>query len=274
MNTMEETRAQSNTLIVTDCELLKPQNASLLEKTIENIKTIVESYNLEQKIHHCYQILQFKKLKRILLIFSTVHLTKIVHDYFQELKIKIWFARRSNSLDSCDSPDQCRRREISADETKYLSASSDDNSPIDDRYPGQSVFQNTQLQVPDAPIQMQSPPASPYEGWIERPEEPPSDTTIGYHPKLLSHLLYTHGEEEDSVKKVFSRTNSMLDLDSFDLGEGEDEKVEARPNKIPASDPSISNDYPKLKIPIVVVDNLEAENIKKYALEFEDKTTH
>lgn len=323
----------SNTLILTDKTLLHPENASPLAETLETLKEFVKIKNIENGFHSCLQILHFKSFRRIIMIFSVTKIADLVYDYFKKIGIKIGYARHDNKISHCDLDKNCdsnnnnkNNDKNSIDSTNKSSDYLDlvnilnnncnntpESSPIDERYPGVSVFQNInssnnsimkKLEPPSPPIQMQSPPPSPYEGWIERPEEPPSNTTIGFHPKTIGHLLYTYDNNNNIIesnnndnnsnlkmKKVFSSVledaipnqDSYEKLEDLDIGEGLDDDYQNNENGINSDNNKIlhgslfqnhdfdknigkkQNNRLKLKIPIVVVDTQEAENIKSYA---------
>jgi hypothetical protein len=277
----------SNTLILTDPRLLHPANASPLQETLNALKEFISQLNIEEKIHSCLQIINFKSFRRIIMIFSNTKIADLVYQYLREFKIKVGFARNDNKLTNCDLDSTCPllSKKQSIEEVKLNPNNFTIESPIIERYPGLPVFQH-KLEPPNPPIQMQSPPPSPYEGWISRPEEPPSDTTLGFHPKALSHILYTTHPSTNDMKRVFSsfidneipdpKTNSQLD--DLALSEGIDDENDHKElhgslfqNPVLPKHEYVSknlekpNHLSKLKIPILIIDNQEAENLKKHA---------
>ncbi|KAG0686829.1 hypothetical protein C6P40_003296 [Pichia californica] len=257
------------------------------------------------------------------MIFSITKIADLVFNYLNKLGIKIGFARHDNKLIHCDLDENCKTNKIvnknikNSNSELILLPPFDNNSnkilqdsiPIDEKYPGNQIFINesndsnfNKLEIPNPPIQMQSPPPSPYEGWIERPEEPPSITTIGFHPKTLSHLLYTYDDNNNNnnsnsidstiknnsnnsikMKKVFSSVldsnyptkSNLSELEDLNIGDGlhdnDDEnnilKGSLFQNKV------LENKERKitsnLKIPIVIVDSNEAESLKLHAAEMD-----
>lgn len=288
-------KKKSNTLILTDTTLLHPKNASPLAETLNTLKSFVNEQSVKNGVHICLQILHFRSFRRILMIFSFPKIAELVHEYFDRLGIKVGFARRDNIMGGCDINDNCELNKPSVadrSETILEPNSPSANESIDERYPGDSTFSDTspnKLEVPNPPIQMQSPPPSPYEGWIERPEDPPSDTTIGFHPKTLGHLLYTYDNEGSlngsQMKKVFSSViESKLpdedhdeELEDFDIGEGlsdDEKKLEGslfHSTILRKGDDVIGQDMTQLKVPIVVVDQYEADHLRQHAAEMDKR---
>lgn len=300
--TKERGSNPSNTLILTDPTLLHPENESPLRETLDAVKAFVKRLNIEHTVHSCLQILHFKSFRRIIMIFSNVKFAELVHKYFTQLKIKIGYARKGNTLTGCDLDTGCKAPAEAAIDTKLNPDDTPESSPIDDKFPGGSVFSDqtysNRLEPPNPPVQMQSPPASPYEGWISRPEDPPSNTTIGFHPKTISHILYTYdnkgdadfpinkhdeGLEDPKMKKVFSsfidselpdtpKSNELCDLD---IGPGLEEDDDNNKKEFHGSlfqqqltRPESQKEQgavPSLKIPIVIVDSQEAENLRQHA---------
>ncbi|GAV27903.1 hypothetical protein PMKS-001371 [Pichia membranifaciens] len=246
------------------------------------------------------------------MIFSVPKIADLVYQYLTKLGIKIGFARHNNGISSCDLDPECDVCEAGKTDTQLAILQPKDTPesfPVEDRYPGVGVYGNInskgttlrKLEPPNPPIQMQSPPPSPYEGWIERPEEPPSSTTVGFHPKALSHLLYTYdhnelnhldkrerdSDDEMKMRRVFSSTieNAFNDpkkeseLDDLNIGEGlhdddDDKDSHALKGSLfqkPALKRGVSDrvNFSKMKIPIVVVDTQEAENLRSHAAEMD-----
>lgn len=289
--------SHSNTLIITDFRLLHPENSTLLEKTINTLKRIVSELNIQEKIHSCLQILHFKSFRRILLIFSSGEMANLVHEYLTKFEIKVGFARKDNSLTHCTLDSECLKlanqsHSSALTDNKLNPDNVESDSPIVEKYPGIPTF-NDKLQPPNPPIQMQSPPPSPYEGWISRPEEPPCDTTLGFHPKNLSHLLYTKTDNGNETRRVFSSfiDNEMSDsginseLKDFNLGTGmHDEETNDLHGSLfqnPVLPQALSNKNneniykipksSKLKVPILIVDAQEAEDLRAHANKMDNK---
>lgn len=279
------TSNRSNTLILTDNELLHPDNRSILNKTIDALKEFIESLNKLHGIHSCLQILHLRSLGRILLIFSNSEFAQLIYNYLHSLEIRVGFSRNDNAINDCNLYQHCGTM-IQQMSSSKLTVNENTDMPINERLPQNQVTEK--LEPPNPPIQMQSPPPSPYEGWVNQPEEAPSETTIGYHPKKLSHLLYTIDPVTKEQRRVFS---SYIDADLFsdtkedelqhlDLGEplneGESENnlgiLEG--SLFQKSSLNKEAEVPRkkkldMKIPIVIIDHDEAQNIKKQAQSFE-----
>ncbi|GMM47047.1 hypothetical protein DAPK24_036220 [Pichia kluyveri] len=288
----------SNTLIITDSTLLHPQNEDPLKETLQTLKRFISSLDIKHKLHTCVQILHLRSLRRILLIFSNNRITDLVHEYLHKLEIKVGFARNDNTLTYCDMDDADNHlhmdkiTDVKKTNNILNAINEPDNSPVNERYPGeeQDSNKNSRLKVPSPVIQMQSPPPSPYEGWIYRPEEAPSDITIGFHPKKLGHILYTKADE-DEMRKVFSSTldsdiyGDNEKLDNLYIGDGlgdesTDEEIYGslfqKPiQKISKKETNTGKTISevdtkrRLMVPIVVVDHLEAENLREQAKQFD-----
>lgn len=275
---------QSNTLILTDQELLDSENQSILKTTIDALKDFIESLNKLNGIHSCLQILHLKSFGRILLIFSRSEFAQFIYSYLKKLKIKVGFSRNDNVINECSLCDQI----VPPKSDIKLTVKVDNDNSIHEKLPQRQVCQK--LEPPDPPIQMQSPPPSPYEGWINQPEDPPSGTTIGYHPKKLSHLLYTIDPVTNEHRRVFSsfidseqplcNYTSDHDLQHLDLGEPlieaeskdnigiftgslfQNSSLTQQAQNVPIRKNS------NLKIPMLVIDHDEAQNIKGQAQKF------
>lgn len=284
----------SNTLIITDQTLLHPQNEGPLQETLQALKHFVNNLDIKHKLQTCIQILHLPSLHRILILFSNSKITDLVYEYLSKMKIRVGFARNDNKLSECNNESDDHSHSISHTirNEKLDPNGAVDTSPINERYPSEDLFENSThtLRVPSPVIQMQSPPASPYEGWIHRPEDGPSDVTIGFHPKKLGHILYTKDDSEN-MKKVFSSTlefeadSNDEHLEKLNLGEGlgDDENEDAERDVLYGSlfqhqkirNESKTNDSVEtinkhhLQVPIVIVDKAEAENLKKQALQLD-----
>lgn len=100
------------------------------------------------------------------------------------------------------------------------------------------------LKPPNRPVQLQSPPPSPYLGWVQREEDPPDLKTIA-DPKSMKEVLY-----EETGKRVFHEDEEEdFSLDSFSL------------------DPAKT--LPKVKVPNIIVDTVEAESLRQIAKDLE-----
>lgn len=284
----------SNTLIITDSALVHPESHDLLQETISAIKEFVNELNTEKLIHSCLQILHLKSFRRVLLIFTESKIAKLVFEYFQRLGIQIGFARNDNRLTTCDLNSDCTV-DSNVSESSLNPQHIHISDPINERYiPGDTGVAGrennlTFLRVPHPPIQMQSPPASPYEGWIPQPEEPPSDTTLSFHPKTLGHVLHTYDGEEvpqglGQMRKVFS---SFIDdempmsrinesLEDLNLGESLEDTNERGGNgddrdllkgSLLQKNKFVENN--EFKIPILVINQKEAENLRQVATNFD-----
>lgn len=304
----------SNTLILTDATLLHPKNASPLAETLDALKEFVKTQSILHGVHSCLQTLHFKSFRRIIMIFSVPKIADLVYEYLTKLGIKIGFARHDNGISSCDLDPECEVCEASKADAQLAILQPKDapeSYPVEDRCPGAGVYgikynkagTFRKLEPPNPPIQMQSPPPSPYEGWIERPEEPPSSTTVGFHPKALGHLLYTYDDEtandqrerdsddEMKMRRVFSSTieTAFSDpkkesaMDDLNIGEGlhddddddDDDEASHVLNGSLFQKPTLIREVSdkaklsKMKIPIVVVDTQEAENLRSHAAEID-----
>lgn len=280
---------KSNTLILTDQEILHPDNASVLQETIEALKEFIKSLNRLYGLDSCLQVLHLKSLGRLLLIFTESKFAEMIFQYLDDLKLKIGFARNDNVMNQCDLHLDCETPCVSANRNLKLKLSDNQNEPINERLPTQNMI--SRLEPPNPPIQMQSPPPSPYEGWVNQPEEAPSDTTISYHPKMLSHILYTVDPITNEHRRVFS---SFIDseqpeekytdpdlLQELDIGEALDEggvddeeycSILRNPLmgslfQQPMSLRHEIKDIPKVElvVPILVIDNEEAFNLREHA---------
>lgn len=311
VKTLTKEANHSNTLILTDATLLHPKNASPLAETLTALKEFVKAQSILHGVHSCLQTLHFKSFRRIIMIFSVPKIADLVYEYLVKLGIKIGFARHDNVISRCDLDPSCEVCESHKPGTQLAvlePKESTESQSVEDRYPGDAVFANTKtisgkLEPPKPPIQMQSPPPSPYEGWIERPEDPPSSTTVGFHPKALGHLLYTYdsdnmtqagktscdNDEELKMRRVFSSAidNTLShpkngsEPDELNIGEGlhDDEDFDSHGNSLKGSlfqNPVVQNkshekaNSSRLKIPIVVVDTQEAENLRSHAAEMDN----
>lgn len=282
----------TNTLIITDRELLHPENRSILQTTIKALEDFIRSLNKLQGLKSCLQIIHLKSLGRILLIFSESHYSEIIYRYLHDLKIKVDFARNDSVISKCDLDSECKgpSSHVQTIDVK-LNVNDDSKEPINERYPG--TFPFSKLEPPNPPIQMQSPPPSPYEGWVNQPEEAPSETTIGYHPKKLSHILYTVDPDTNERKRVFSsfidseqpeeKYTNEDELQDLDIGEALHEEESVGDNNVLLGSLFQSPKLPlkktekitgkvkfDMKVPIVVIDSDEAINLQKQAKNFEN----
>ena len=310
MPTVEQcSDAKSNSLILTDPVLLHPGNQSPLAETLEALKDLVNTLNVHHGVPSCLQVLHFKSFRRVIMIFSNTKIARIIYEYLSKLGLVVSFARRDNKLTECSIDTKDHQHDSMVTHLSKATGfekldpnNTPQTSPIDDKMPGAEsrfgdeiyplVDQSERLQVPENPVQMQSPPASPYEGWINRPEEAPCDTTIGFHPKTLGHLLYTYADGEDgdtngdgskNMKRVFSsfidsekpKSDEDQNLEELCLGEGLMDE-EAMPDSLKGSlfqnfEPSNTARQPShvLNIPIVVIDTSEAATLKTQAKEMD-----
>ncbi|ODV82851.1 hypothetical protein CANARDRAFT_10142 [[Candida] arabinofermentans NRRL YB-2248] len=95
------------------------------------------------------------------------------------------------------------------------------------------------LEPPERRVELQSPPASPYFGYVQKVEDPPDEVTIS-DPKSFSHLLYQPTLDNLNTEKVFEfdfkNKHEKLSVDTDDDDDDE--------------------------IPILVIDREEAEVLR------------
>lgn len=284
--------SNTNTIILTDPRLLHKDNEEYLHETIKMIKDFVNLKNLESGIHSCLKVLHLKSFKRVLLMFSSHNIAELVSQYFKQIKLIFGFSRNDNVIDKCDfsNCDNNLKKIVNKDDILDPKNAQNENEPFNERYPDSQIDDNNILKLPNPVIQMQSPPPSPYEGWVENPEEPPSNVTYGYNPRSLGHLLYTtktrddtyenEGEDDVELRKVFSSVIDPVepvddlnkDLENLSLGEGEYDSEHEENN-----DFVNGNLFQKSKIvrkpidvPILVIDKEEARNVKQHAMNYID----
>ncbi|GMM30158.1 hypothetical protein DAMA08_029030 [Martiniozyma asiatica (nom. inval.)] len=167
-----------------------------------------------------------KSFRRLLLHFSDLNYLNLIKNWLDKLQIKCWEGWKHIAT-------------VNANKL---------NPPQDGEKP-EALPTLDRLPIPDAPIQMQSPPPSPYLGWTAMPEDPPDSTTVS-NPVELHRVLF-----DDAGNRVFQ----ISEMDDFTLGDGLDD------NLIDSSSSSESNK--EIKVPKLVVDISEAESLRQIAKE-------
>ncbi|KAG7704279.1 hypothetical protein KL914_004266 [Ogataea haglerorum] len=107
-----------------------------------------------------------RSLRRIVVIFDTPETAQKVYQLLQSQGIRVTYSRRN-------------------------SARSESTMDVPAR-----------LEPPERRVELQSPPPSPYLGYVQEPEEPPEPITMT-EPESFSHLLYQPTRDEAARERVF-----------------------------------------------------------------------
>ncbi|KAG7878068.1 hypothetical protein KL905_004542 [Ogataea polymorpha] len=108
-----------------------------------------------------------RSLRRIVIIFDTLETAQKVYEVLQSQGFRVTYSRRN-------------------------SARSESQLEVPAR-----------LEPPERRVELQSPPPSPYLGYVQEPEEPPELITMT-EPQSFSHLLYQPTHDEAARERVFS----------------------------------------------------------------------
>lgn len=254
--TPNESEGKSNMLIVASTDhfplfekaseewmsLLAAMNLEITKLTDNgsNHSTISQDHNLgdETLAHLVTKLIQqlpskiytipLPSFKRMLLQFEDLIYLDVICNWFKQFGIKCWKGWKHISL---PAPDNLTAEYI-VDEKPERFIPSDNNDDV--------------LKPPNKPIQMQSPPPSPYLGWIQREEDPPDMTSV-IDPKSLKSVLF-----DDNGDPVFNDNDVM---DELNLGEGEEIEI----------DRDIFGTT--MRVPNIIVDSTEAESLRQIAKE-------
>ncbi|KAG7876712.1 hypothetical protein KL938_004325 [Ogataea parapolymorpha] len=108
-----------------------------------------------------------RSLRRIIVIFDTLETAQKVYQLLQSQGIRVAYSRK-NSMRS------------------------------------ESLLEvPARLEPPERRVELQSPPPSPYLGYVQEPEEPPEPITMT-EPESFSHLLYQPTHDEAARERVFA----------------------------------------------------------------------
>lgn len=202
----------------------------------------VPSANNETLAHHFTQLLKhiptsihltlLPSFKRVLLQFEDLIYLDVILNWLKQFGVKCWKGWKHISLPSDN-----------------LSA-----APVKDLGPERFIHSSSETEVlkpPNKPIQMQSPPPSPYIGWIQREEDAPDEISV-IDPRALKSVLF-----DDCGVPVFNDNDIM---DELDLGEAESEEQQPEEEE---------TQIIILKVPNIIVDTVEAESLRQIAKEYE-----
>ncbi len=251
----------TNSIIIPGKGYLESRSEDLVDELLDLIRSIVPD---GQSI----KVSKLPFFNRIVLVFPQIPYAQQIHELLQDAGIENFYSLRNNKVDGKDSE---------------LLDTGDTTEPVNSRMPNN---ESNKLEPPRNTIQLKSPPASPYLGWVNEPEDPPDESTVT-DPRSLADILYEPSEcKQDELRRVFSRRGSVSDysnneLDDFDLGEGEHDVEKGAngnegttgPNikkKLQRMKPiNIGSDLPQKSIPILMIGNEEAEHLRAVSRKLE-----
>lgn len=177
--------------------------------------------NLIEQVPSRIGVTHLRSFKRVLLHFEDVLYLDVVLNWLRQFGVKCWRGWKHVSFTGS-------------------SLTAEPAEPKPERYV--ESFEDETLKPPEKPIQMQSPPPSPYEGWIQREEDPPDEISV-LNPKALKAVLF-----DDNGEPVFNEQDNM---EEFDLGLAQDDD---------SPTPSAT-----VCVPNIVVNTVEAESLRQIA---------
>lgn len=257
----------TNSIIIPGEGYLEPDCVKLLDELLGLIKSIIPE-------GESIKVSKLPFFNRIILVFSQIQYAQQIHDLLQDVGIESFYALRNNEVD-----DQ---------ESELLSTGQIENTsevePVNSRMP---IKGRNRLEPPPNTIQLKSPPASPYLGWVNEAEDPPDEMTVT-DPRSLADILYEPSEcKPDELRRVFSRRGSINrfsddeELEDFDLGEGENDvgnvtvyskdhhNLSAGKKSRNMKPINIGTNRSDKNIPVLMIGNEEAEHLRAVSKKLE-----
>lgn len=272
------TPARSNTIIVTDPLFFTHDENNngneLLEELISNLKL-----NFPQ--HELVKFFRLKNFKRLMIVFENLKTASEIYKILVDHEIQCGFALRDTDIKDLIRAHRQHLRESRKHEEEDGEVDDDNGSDegeeeeiLNSMSHGfendleKSEATSTHILLPPKPeVQFQSPPPSPYLGFVHNKlEEPPDDITMT-NPKDLAHILYQPTEDLQNREKVFDEGK---DINDGDIDDSLDIADFSLSNETPVSStgsagtqPFVNSDTSSADIPILLIDRDAARLLKK-----------
>ncbi|GME69710.1 unnamed protein product [[Candida] boidinii] len=272
------TYARSNTIIVTDPLIFTHDENNngneLLEELISNLKL-----NFPQ--HELVKFFRLKRFKRLMIVFENLTTASNIYKILVDHEIQCGFALRDTDIKDLNRAHRQHLQESRKHDKGNGDVDDENGSDVGEEEEilnsmshgfennlEESGVRSAHILLPPKPVvQFQSPPPSPYLGFVHNKlEEPPDDITMT-NPKDLAHILYQPTEDLQNKEKVFDIGTDINDGYIDDSLEIADFSLSGQTLVSSAggagAQPFVNSDSISDDIPILLIDRDAAKLLRK-----------